>query len=238
MGMGSSWVFQVWVGWRNYCLSKGASTKGGGGNFKDEVRRMMADQVRENRRTKKDPGVTSGVFELFLDQEILEDEAETGAGKSLVETVVAVEVTGISEETDAAVDAVLESDANVAVALRLSAPGCTTANEGVRSKVKALNWETSDQVALSAVVGVAVAVEAGEGVIDADTEVLREEVAEAETAAEAVDGSAIVVTGCTGREGVKLDFTGAEEILLGSHDDFLGGLTGERGRCSGQNDCD
>jgi hypothetical protein len=199
---------------------------------------MMADQVRENRRTKKDPGVTSGVFELFLDQEILEDEAETGAGKSLVETVVAVEVTGISEETDAAVDAVLESDANVAVALRLSAPGCTTANEGVRSKVKALNWETSDQVALSAVVGVAVAVEAGEGVIDADTEVLREEVAEAETAAEAVDGSAIVVTGCTGREGVDLDFTGAEQILLGSHDDFLGGLTGERGRCSGQNDCE
>jgi hypothetical protein len=80
--------------------------------------------------------------------------------------------------------------------------------------VEALDWETSNQVTLSAVVGVAVAVEAGEGVIDAETEVLREEVAEAETAAEAVDGSAWVVTGCTGLEDVELDFTGTEEIAV------------------------
>jgi hypothetical protein len=175
---------------------------------------------------------------LFLDQEILEDEAETSAGKALVETIVTVEVTGISEEADAAVDAVLKTGTNAAVALSLSAPGCTTANEGVRSKVEALDWETSDEAALSAVVGVAVTVKAGEGIVNADTEVLREEVAQTETAAEAVDRSAIVATCCTGCEYVKLDFTCAEEILLGSDDDFLGGLASERGRCSGQNDCE
>jgi hypothetical protein len=57
----------------------------------------MADQVRENRRTKKDPGVTSGVFELFLDQEILEDEADTGAEQVLAEAVVAVEPAVVAE---------------------------------------------------------------------------------------------------------------------------------------------
>ena len=107
----------------------------------------------------------------------------------------------------------------------------------------ALDWITSDQVALKVVESFATSNgETAEGVIDADTEVTGEEVTDAETAAKAIGTPAVETTSCAGRENIKLEFASAEQIVLHwSDDDFLGisdCCACERGRGSRQNDCE
>ena len=105
----------------------------------------------------------------------------------------------------------------------------------------ALDWVTSDQVALKVVEYLAASsAKSAEGIINSDTEVTGEEVVQAETATETVGIFAIETAGCTSNESVKLNFTGAEQVILnGSDDDFLGiGRACERGRCGSQNNCE
>jgi hypothetical protein len=108
--------------------------------------------------------------------------------------------------------------------------------------VEALDRETTDELALESVDGAtggAIAANGtAEGVVDADADVLREEVAESEAAAEGTNVIVIAVLASgASNESVNLDFTSAEELVLGSHDDFLGSGTGERGRCGSHYDC-
>jgi hypothetical protein len=186
---------------------------------------------------RKTPEFPPGSSDWILDQEILEHETGTCAEEVLAEAVVAVEPAVVTEETEATVDAVLNTTTNVAVALAgVFGPGCTAANDGVRSEVEALDRETTDEVTLKVVNSTedAVTTDAtAEGVVDANAEVLREEVGEAKTAAEGADvvvvraAWTIVVTSCADESDVNLGLTSAEELVLGSHDDFLGSGTGE-----------
>ena len=73
---------------------------------------------------KKGPGVSSGASVRFCYAKILEYEADTCTAQALIETLVTIDVTGIEEETNRAVDAVFKAATNVAVALCLVvAPG-------------------------------------------------------------------------------------------------------------------
>jgi hypothetical protein len=196
---------------------------------------------------RKTPEFPPGSSEWFLDQEILEHETGTCAEEVLAQAVVAVEPAVVAEETEATVDAVLNASTDVAVALTgVLGPSRTAANDGVRSEVEALDRETTDQVTLKVVNSTenAVTTDAtAEGVVDTNAEVLREEVGHAETAAEGADvvvvraAWTIVVTSSADDSDVNLGLTSAEELILRSHDDFLGGRAGERGRCGGHYDC-
>ena len=104
----------------------------------------------------------------------------------------------------------------------IGTPSGTTAGQDVRGKVETLDWETGDQVALCVVVGVAVAVKTAEGIINADPEVAGEEVGEAQTSTHSCVASIVELSCGAGDEGIELDFTGTEEILLRGDDDFLG----------------
>jgi len=198
-------------------------------------------------RKRKTPEFPPGSSDWILDQEILEHEAGTCAEEVLAQAAVAVEPAVVAEETEATVDAVLNTTTNVAVALAtVVSPSRTAANDRVRSEVEALDWETTDQVTLKVVnsSGNAIAADAtADGVVDTDAEVLREEVGQAKTAAESADvvvvraAWTIVVTSSADESDVNLVLTSAEELILRSYDNFLGSGTGERGRCGSHYDC-
>jgi hypothetical protein len=196
---------------------------------------------------RKTPEFPPGSSDWFLDQEILEHEANASAEQVLAEVVAAVEPAVVTEETEAAADAVLNTTTNVTVALAtIAGPGRAAASHGVRSEVQALDRETTDELTLEVVncTEGAVATDAStEGVVDTNTDVLREEVGKAETAAEGAHvvvvraAWIVVVTSSADESDVNLVLTSAEELILRSYDNFLGSGTGERGRCGGHYDC-